>query len=391
MKLNFAENLLRYRDDHTAIIATGENDTVTKLSYSELYTQVSKCALALREMGIVAGDRVAAYIPNCPEAVIIMLAATSIGAVWSSTSPDFGTTGVLERFAQVKPRVLFSVNAVVYNGKTHDHLGKLKSVVEELGCLEKIVVIPFVKSAAMDLNGIGNGKAITWDAFMTQPDNQPIVFEQLPFNHPVYILYSSGTTGKPKCLVHSAGGTLLQHKKEHMIHGNMKREDVFFQYTTTGWMMWNWLMSTLSIGATIVLYDGSPFKPTPERLWEITEEFNVSIFGTSAKYIQSLQEADIHPGKKFKLSALHSIYSTGSPLKPESFEYVYGSIKKDVLLGSITGGTDIISLFAGHNTDSPVFKGEIQCRCLGMRVEAWDELGKSVMDQAGDLVCTSRF
>ncbi|KAI9140335.1 acetoacetate-CoA ligase [Paraphysoderma sedebokerense] len=391
-RLNFAENVLQFRDDRTAIIATTESLKLRHISYAELYTLVEKMAGAFRSCGVGVGDRVCGYMANCVEAVVCMLAATSLGAIWSCTSPDFGITGVLDRFTQIKPKVLFSINAVLYNGKVHDHLAKLKAVAEGLknSGLEKVVVIPHVPDQPMDLTNIP--KSASLDDFLAAGDNQPISFVQLPFNHPLYILFSSGTTGKPKCIVHSVGGTLLQHKKEHQIHGNLSRSDVFLQYTTTGWMMWNWLVSTLSVGATIVLYEGSPFKPSPAVLWELAERLGVTVFGTSPKYLQSLQEVKYKPNEHVNLSKLHSIYSTGSPLRPENYEFVYNSIKRDVLLGSITGGTDIISLFAGHNTVLPVYKGELQCRCLGMAVEAWDSNGsKPVLGQSGDLVCTKPF
>ncbi|KAI8384650.1 acetoacetate-CoA ligase [Radiomyces spectabilis] len=391
-RLNMAENMLWCRDaNKTAIIATGEGHPRRSISYATLYEQVLKCAEAMKASGIQVGDRVAAYIPNCAEAIIAMLAATSLGAIWSSTSPDFGTTGVLDRFAQIKPKILFSVNGVYYNGKKLDHTGKLKMVVEGLPSVEKVVVIPFVP----DISSADVPKSCTWDDYLnTVPSDQlpsDIVFEQLPFNHPAFILFSSGTTGLPKCIVHSGAGLLLQLKKEHILHGNMTPDDVFFYYTTTGWMMWNWLVSALSVGCTIVLWDGSPFKPAPISLWELVDELKVTHFGTSAKYIQSLQEANVHPKDQCKLDSLKAVYSTGSPLKPESYEFVYEHIKKDIMLGSITGGTDICSLFAGHNAALPVYRGEIQCICLGMKIEAWAEADKPVFAEAADLVCTAPF
>ncbi|KAJ3066091.1 hypothetical protein HK102_007736, partial [Quaeritorhiza haematococci] len=437
-KLNYAENLLQHRDSKLALIGVGESPTTppVTLTYAELYDQVRKCAHALKKVGVKSGDRVAAYISNAPETVVAMLATASLGAVWSSASPDFGHTGVLDRFTQIEPKVLFSVNAVVYNGKAHDHLHKLKSVVEGLPTVEKVVVVEFVKGEKeTDLSDIP--KAELYTNFLKSGDDQkPLEFEQVPFNHPLYILYSSGTTGKPKCIVHSVGGALIQHKKEHQIHGSLNRDDVYFYYTTQSFCTYRplslfllhpfpssyavaiptsadgvddvelaceltrltrlelfsftttivWIdNSGLAIGCTLVLYDGSPFKPTPARLWELVDQFGITAFGTSAKYIQSLQEAGYKPRDNFSLSTLHSIYSTGSPLKPESFEYVYDSIKKDVLLGSITGGTDIVSLFAGHNSTLPVYKGEIQCRMLGMSVFAWDEGEAPVYDAPGDL------
>ncbi|KAG0076280.1 hypothetical protein BGZ93_003651 [Podila epicladia] len=403
-RLNFAENALWCKDpSKTAIIATGELQAEpTRISYAELYARVRQCAKAMRAHGVVKGDRVAGYIANCPEAIIAMLAASSIGAIWSSTSPDFGTIGVLDRFSQIKPKLLFSVNAVVYNGRPHDHIQKLRQVLEGLDMVEKVILIPFVPSQACEASSVDNGT--TWADFLatsgerstsaTTPatqDQELIEFEPLPFNHPLYILFSSGTTGKPKCIVHSAGGMLLQHKKEHILHGNLNSSDILFQYTTTGWMMWNWLVSGLTLGATIVLFDGSPFKPGPAALWDLVQKEKVTAFGTSAKYIQAIQDASYYPNQHHKLEALHSVYSTGSPLKPESFDFVYEHIKKDLLLGSITGGTDICSLFASHNAALPVYRGEIQCRSLGMKIEAWTAPQTPVYGQSGDLVCSRLF
>lgn len=391
MRLNFAENCLKYKDDRTALISTGEHGEYTYTSFRDLHDSVQCAAANLRKLGVAKGDRVAAYISNCPESIILMLAAASIGAIWSSTSPDFGTTGVLERFQQIEPKILCTINAARYNGKVYSHLDKVKAVVEALPQLEHVIIVENVLGHDLGLDVVP--KAMTWNTFISDGKqlNTPIVFEQLPFNHPLCILFSSGTTGKPKCLVHSAGGTLLQHLKEHVIHGNLSRKDVFFQYTTTGWMMWNWLVSGLAVGMTLVLFDGSPFKPNPQFLWQMAEKLGVTVFGTSAKYIQSLEESQVYPSQFADLSKLHSIYSTGSPLKPESFDFVYSYIKKTVLLGSITGGTDIISLFCGHNSALPVHRGEIQCRCLGMAVDTWNESGQPVRDEPGDLVCTKPF
>ncbi|KAG2221758.1 hypothetical protein INT45_003398 [Circinella minor] len=394
-RLNFAENLLWCKSsDKVAMVVTGEGQGRRSITYAELYNQVLKCAMALKANGVQKGDRVAAYIPNCAEAIIAMLATLSLGAIWSSTSPDFGATGVLDRFSQISPKILISVNGVVYNGKKLDHITKLKPVVEGLPSVEKVVIIPFVDDIG-DVNTMDKNKEkiVTWQDFLDTEKHLPeqIPFEQLPFNHPGFILFSSGTTGLPKCIVHSGAGLLIQLKKEHMIHGDMKPEDVFFYYTTTGWMMWNWLVAGLSVGATLVLWDGSPFKPSPIHLWEMVDELGITHFGTSAKYIQSLQEAGVHPKDQCKLNTLKAIYSTGSPLKPESFDFVYEHIKKDVVLGSITGGTDICSLFAGHNTSLPVYRGEIQCICLGFKIEAWADANKPVQAESGDLVCTVPF
>ncbi|ORZ01228.1 acetoacetate-CoA ligase [Syncephalastrum racemosum] len=391
-RLNFAENLLWCRStEKIALVATGEGHPRRKITYAELYDTVNRLATAMRACGIQKGDRVAAYIPNCAEAIVAMLAATSIGAIWSSTSPDFGTTGVLDRFTQIKPKILFSVNAVIYNGKKLDHTAKLEQVVEGLPSLERVVVVPFVSDMP---NGRPIRNSVIWDDFLDSAKHQvpkDIIFEQLPFDHPGFIMFSSGTTGLPKCIVHSGAGLLLQLKKEHIIHDGLTPDDVFFYYTTTGWMMWNWLIAGLSVGSTLVLWDGSPFKPAPISLWELVDELGITHFGTSAKYIQSLQDANVYPKDLCKLDTLKAIYSTGSPLKPESFDFCYEHIKDDIMLGSITGGTDICSLFAGANAALPVHRGEIQCICLGMKIEAWAEQDKPVYAESGDLVCTAPF
>lgn len=389
-RLNYAENLLWCNDDSVAIYSLGEGHDVTCMTHRQLREEVRKCSLALKSLGVQKGDRVVGYISNCAEAVVAYLATSAIGAIWSSTSPDFGATGVLERFAQIQPKVLFSVNAVHYNGKVHDHMEKMKHVADGLDGLVKVVILNFVPEHKVDISKISN--SVDYHEFLSKTSkSEPLVFEQLPFNHPLVILFSSGTTGKPKCIVHSAGGPLIQHKKEHIIHGDVSKQDIVFQYTTAGWMMWNWLISVLSTGAAIVLYDGSPFKPDPIRIWKLIDEIGITIYGTSAKYIAALEEGGIKPKDHAKLTTLRCILSTGSPLKPESFDYVYRDISSTCLLGSITGGTDIVSLFAGHNTALPVYRGEIQCRGLGMAVECWSDDGKSLMGEKGDLVCTKAF
>ncbi|XP_038841219.1 acetoacetyl-CoA synthetase isoform X2 [Salvelinus namaycush] len=391
-RLNYAENLLKHKDqDKVALYAATEaNDEITKVTFGELRRDVALFAAAMRKMGVGTGDRVVGYLPNGIHAVEAMLAAASIGAIWSSTSVDFGVNGVLDRFSQIQPKLIFSVAAVVYNGKRHDHMEKLHSVVKGLPDLQKVVVIPYVRSKQdTDLSRIPNSMYL--DDFLAtgkEGDQAPqLEFEQLPFSHPLFIMYSSGTTGSPKCMVHSAGGTLIQHLKEHVLHGNVTSSDVVIYYTTTGWMMWNWLVTSLAIGASVVLYDGSPLMPTPNVLWDLVDQLGITIFGTGAKWLAVLEERDLKPANTHALQTLHTILSTGSPLKPQSYEYVYRCIKNNVLLGSISGGTDIVSCFMGQNVTVPVYRGEIQTRNLGMAVEAWSCDGKPVWGESGELVC----
>ena len=385
-RLNFAENLLRFRDDHPAIVFHDEHGHRRELSYAELYREVARLAGALRELGVTTGDRVAAFMPNCPETIIAMLATTSIGAIWSSCSPDFGINGVLDRFGQIEPKVLFATDGYYYNGKTIGSLDRISNVLEQLPGVQRVVVVPFTQRTS-DLNNLGN--AVSWDAFLS--DAEEIEFEQLPFDHPVYIMYSSGTTGIPKCIVHGAGGTLIQHLKELVLHTDLHRNDRIFYFTTCGWMMWNWLVSSLAVGATVVLYDGSPFFPGAETLWQMAEKERISVFGTSAKYIAAVEKSGLKPREQYNLSALRAILSTGSPLLPESFDFVYRDIKADIQLASISGGTDIVSCFALGNPMLPVYEGELQCRGLGMAVEVFDEHGTALRHEKGELVCTKPF
>ncbi len=385
-RLNFAENLLRYRDERAAIVFRGEDGSRVALTYAELHRQVAGLADALRKSGVVTGDRVAGFMPNRPEAVIAMLAATSIGAVWSSCSPDFGINGVLDRFGQIEPKVLFTADGYHYGSKVIDSLERIKSVVEKLPSVQKLVVVPYVNKRP-DIASLPN--AVHWSDYLT--DATDIRFEQLPFDHPVYIMYSSGTTGVPKCIVHGAGGTLIQHLKELALHTDLKREDVIFYFTTCGWMMWNWLVSSLAVGATVLLYDGSAFHPQHDTLWHIADEEGISIFGTSAKYLSAAEKFGVKPRERYRLAPLRTITSTGSPLLPENSEYVYRDIKQDVCLCSISGGTDIISCFALGNPALPVYPGELQCRGLGMAVEIWDDDGKPLRGQPGELVCVKPF
>uniref|UniRef100_A0A8C2KA27 Acetoacetyl-CoA synthetase n=1 Tax=Cyprinus carpio TaxID=7962 RepID=A0A8C2KA27_CYPCA len=391
-RLNYVENLLKHKDqDKVALYAATEaKEEIVKVTFGELRRDVALFAAAMRKMGIKAGDRVVGYLPNGIHAVEAMLAAASIGAIWSSTSPDFGVNGVLDRFSQIQPKLIFSVAAVVYNGKQHDHMEKLQNVVKGLPDLKKVVVIPYVRSRQeTDLSKIPN--SVFLDDFLAtgkEGDQDPqLEFEQLPFSHPLFIMYSSGTTGAPKCMVHSAGGTLIQHLKEHILHGNMTYNDVIVYYTTTGWMMWNWLVSSLAVGASVVLYDGSPLVPSANVLWDLVDRLGITIFGTGAKWLAVLEERNLKPANTHNLQTLHTLLSTGSQLKPQSYEYVYSCIKNNVLLGSISGGTDIISCFMGQNMTVPVYRGEIQARNLGMAVESWNCEGKPVWGESGELVC----
>ena len=384
--LNFAENLLRHRDDKIAIHFYGEDGTQSSLSYRELHDQVSRLARSMREMGIVKNDRVAGFMPNIPETIITMLATASIGAIWSSCSPDFGIKGVLDRFQQIEPKLIFAADGYLYNGKTIDCLSKLKNILTYLPSIKKTIIVPFTGDS--NTNVIKN--SMLWNDFLHK-DSGDIIFEQLPFDHPLYIMYSSGTTGLPKSIVHSAGGTLIQHLKELKLHTDLTQNDKIFYFTTCGWMMWNWLISSLAVGATIVLYDGSPFYPDGTALLKMADDLGITVFGTSAKYIASLESAGIKPKQISSFPKLRTILSTGSPLVEENFNFVYGEWKEDVQLASISGGTDIISCFALGNPILPVRRGELQCRGLGMKVESYNEKGMSVRNEKGELVCTQAF
>ncbi len=387
-RLNFAQNLLRYRDDRTALVFRGEESDVVRISYSELYSRTAGLARALREVGVGPGDRVAGYLPNTPETVIAMLAATSIGAVWSSCSPDFGTRGVLDRFGQIRPKVLFTADGYRYNGRRIDSLARVRAIVAEIPDIRRIVVVPFLDPGP-DIAGLPD--AVMYDDFAPRQSGLELDCEQLPAGHPVYIMYSSGTTGPPKCMVQSVGGILVNHLKELILHTDLKREDTIFYFTTCGWMMWNWLVSSLACGATVLLYDGAPLYPEPGALWRIAEEEGITIFGTSARYLAIQEKQGVRPGRDFDLAPLRTILSTGSPLSPESFRYVYREIKRDVQLASISGGTDLNGCFALGNPLGPVHEGELQCRGLGMKVEAFDPEGRPVINQKGELVCTAPF
>ena len=384
--LNFAENLLRYKDNQTAIRFCGEDGATSFLTYNSLYDQVAGLTSAMKKQGIKKGDRICGLLPNIPESVIAMLSSASIGAIWSSCSPDFGIQGVLDRFKQIKPKIIFTTNGYKYNGQVINSSEKIQEILSKLLSIQINVIIPYIEN----VRPIRISNSILWDDFI-DPLAMEISFEQLPFDHPLYIMYSSGTTGLPKSIVHSAGGTLIQHLKELQLHTDLKRNDTIFYFTTCGWMMWNWLISSLSIGATIVLYDGSPFYPDGDVLHKLANEWGITVFGTSAKYITSLEAANIKPIGICSYPQLRTILSTGSPLVEENYDYVYNYWKKDVQLASISGGTDIISCFALGNPLLPVYRGELQCRGLGMKVEALDEAGKSIVNKKGELVCKQAF
>ncbi len=391
-RLNFAENLLRRRGDATALVSLLENGTRSETTFDELYAQVAAIAASLKARGVEPGDRVAGFMPNVAETIVAMLAATSLGAVWTSCSPDFGFQGVMDRFGQVKPKVLFAADGYYYNGKAHDSLEKVRQIADDIDSLEHVVIVEVVEKAP-NIGGIESieGAALFSDWQHEQAGVTDIAFEQLPFDHPLYIMYSSGTTGVPKCIVHGAGGTLIQHLKEHRIHCDIGPDDTLFYFTTCGWMMWNWLVSGLASGATLILYDGSPFADEGKVLLDAIDRERITVFGTSAKFISGIEKAGLKPRELHDLSSLNTILSTGSPLSHESFEYVYRDIKADVLLASIAGGTDIISCFVGGCPIRPVYTGQIQCRALGMAVEFWNEAGKPLDSGKGELVCRRSF
>jgi acetoacetyl-CoA synthetase len=390
-RLNFAENLLRFRDDRDAIVEWNEQGRRGSVSYAGLHDAVAALADSLRADGVSVGDRVAGFMPNIGETVIAMLAATSIGAIWSSCSPDFGVAGVLDRFGQIRPRVLIAADGYRYNGREIDSLPRVRDVVGQIPDIERVVVVPYLRRAAELVLGDIRGAAL-WAEY-SSPAGRPssLSFTRLPFDHPAYIMYSSGTTGLPKCMVHGAGGTLLQHVKELVLHTDLTRADRIFYFTTCGWMMWNWLVSSLAVGATVVLYDGAPLHRSGSVMWDMAAEERITVFGTSAKWLGLVEKEGLRPADTHDLGSLKSILSTGSPLAAHSFDYVYDSVKRDVRLSSISGGTDIISCFALGVPTRPVWRGELQGRGLGMKVEIFDERGRSVRGVPGELVCTAPF
>ncbi|HBG05679.1 MAG: acetoacetate--CoA ligase [Geobacteraceae bacterium GWC2_58_44] len=388
-RLNFAENLLRFRDDATAIVFQGEGREAERLSYAELYRSVARLARALKRAGVQPGDRVAAFMPNLPETVVAMLASVSLGAVWSSCSPDFGIQGVLDRFGQIEPKVLFSADGYLYGGRSFDTLEKLKGIVVQIPSIEQVILVPYLdrEPRSGDIP-----RTTPYDDFSAgEQAGDAIDFAQLPADHPLYIMYSSGTTGRPKCMVQGSAGILLQHRKELLLHTDLRRDDTVIYLTTCGWMMWNWLVSALSCGAALVLYEGSPFHPDPGALWRLAERERITVFGTSARYLASLESSGTRPGRDCDLTPLRSILSTGSPLSADGFRYVYREIKADLQLASISGGTDLNGCFALGDPTSPVYPGELQCRGLGMRVEVYNAAGEPLVGEPGELVCSAPF
>ena len=387
-RFNYAENILKRRDDADAFVFWGENKVKRRMSFKTLYDQVSSISQALKGMGVGPGDKVAGYLPNLPETIIATLAAASLGAAWSSCSPDFGAQGVLDRFSQIKPKVVFCANGYHYNGKTHDSLGKVEEIVIQLPSVEHVVVIEYLDGAP-DLSGLKNAQH--WGDVIANHAPNEIEFAQLPFDQPLYIMFSSGTTGAPKCIIHSAGGSLLKHASEHLLHCNMKRDDRIFFFSTCGWMMWNWLVSSLAWGATVLLYDGSPFYPSPNILFDYVDAENMTLFGTSAKFIDALSKNGVRPMDTHDLGSVKIMCSTGSTLAPEGFDYVYGAIKKNFHLVSFTGGTDIMGCFMSGDPTKPVWRGELQQAVYGMDVDVFDDNGKSIQGEKGELVCKQPF
>ncbi len=386
--LNFAENLLRYKDDRVALIFKGESLESTKMTYAQLYDNVSLLAQALKKEGVKPGDRVVGFTPNMPGTIVAMLASVSLGATWSSCSPDFGIKGVFDRFGQIRPKILFAGDGYFFKGRKIDSLKVVGDIMERIPQIEKVIVMPYLEARA-DISTIPG--AVHYGDFISGYTPGDIAFEQLPSDHPLYIMYSSGTTGLPKCMVQSAGGIIMNQMKELVLHTDLTREDTIFYFTTCGWMMWNWLTCALSTGATIVLYDGNPFHPDPGALWKMAQDEKITVFGTSAGYLAALETAGMKPNTLFDLKSIRTILSTGSPLSPEQFDFVYENINQDVQLASISGGSDLNGCFCGGNPIGPVYRGELQCRCLGMKVKAYGSDGRTVENEQGELVCEAPF
>ena len=387
-RLNFAENILKRRDDADAIVFRGEDQVRRRMSFAELYDTVSRLAQALKAEGVGPGDRVAGYLPNMPEAIVAMLAAASLGATWSSCSPDFGLQGVLDRFGQIEPKVLFACDGYFYNGKTHDIGAKTADLVGQISAITKTVIVPYISNAP-DITAIPT--ATLWDDFIGYFIAGEITFTQMPFDHPLYIVFSSGTTGQPKCIIHSVGGMLLKHTVEQVCQFNIDETHKVFWFTTLGWMMWNWLVTNLAWGATLLLYDGSPFYPDGNVTFDFAEAEGMTMMGVSAKFIDACNKTKLRPKDAHDLSKLQAIGSTGSALVPEGFDYVYDHIKADVHLASMSGGTDIAGCFCGGDPTLPVWRGEIQAATLGMATDVFDDDGQPVTQQKGELVCTKAF
>jgi acetoacetyl-CoA synthetase len=388
-RLNYAENLLRFRDDRVAIVSVSDRGHRSEMTYAELATAVGRAARAMRELGVSPGDRVAGYLPNIPQAIVSMLAAASLGAVWSCCSPDFGAQGVLDRFGQIEPKLLIAVDGHIEVGRQVDLLPRVREICERIGSIERVVIVPDLDPPNVNLEALPG--AVAWHDFLAGAADGPPTFEQLPANHPLYILYSSGTTGPPKCIVHTGGGILLKHLSEHVLHGGLTREDRLFYFTSTGWMMWNWLVSGLAVGCTVVLYDGAPLSPKVDVLFDLAERERLTVFGTSPKYLSTIEKVRLEPAKTHDLSSLRAILSTGAPLHNENFDYVYRAIKPDVRLSSISGGTELCGFFASDNPIGPVYRGELQCRTLGTKVQIFDDAGQPVVGQKGELVCAAPF
>ena len=385
-RLNFAENLLRFRDNRTALVFKGEGQEPRRLTYAQLHDQVACLAKSLRQSGVGIGDRVAGFMPNMTETVVAMLATTSLGAIWSSCSPDFGPRGIIDRFQQIEPKVLFTADGYSYNGKTYDSLERVVAVLPDIPSIEKVIAVPYVGSQTKTPD-----KTIWYGDFIAGSPEPAIKFEQLPFDHPIYIVFSSGTTDKPKCVVHRAGGILIQHIKELMLNTDMKRDDTIFYFTTCGWVMWNWLVSSLSQGATIVLYDGSPFYPDNGAMFKLVQDEKADLLGISPRYLAAIEKAGLKPGNSYDLSRLKTMITTGSPLSVENYEFVYKDVKPDVFLNNISGGTEAIACFGIGNPISPIYAGEMQGLGLGMKVNVFDPEGGPLVDAEGELVCTAPF